>query len=72
MSKKDEAPPAAEAAAGAIDAESPTGLERTVEVDVDKDARAVVLAIGDSKAVLDVTAASQFRLLLDRAFMEVA
>lgn len=67
MPKDTEAPPAESVAA-----ESPTGLDRSVSVEVDRDAREVVVAVGDSKARLDVDAALAFRRLVEHAYLEVA
>lgn len=57
---------------GEVAAESPTGLDRTVVVDVDRDAREVVVTVGDSKARLDAVAMAELIKRANRAFAEVS
>lgn len=56
----------------AVVAESPTGLDREVLVEVDRDSRSVVVGVGDSKAVLSGHELHEFKRALERAFLEVS
>lgn len=67
---KTEAPPAE--SGGTVVAESPTGRDRAVTVEVDRDAREVVLAVGDTKVRLDAHDLLGLRQLLTQAWLEVA
>jgi 2-hydroxy-3-keto-5-methylthiopentenyl-1-phosphate phosphatase len=57
---------------GEVAAESPTGLDRSVVVEVDRDAREVIVSVGDSKARLDAVAMAELCKQTNRAFVEVA
>lgn len=70
MTAKEKEPPVE--TVGEVAAESPTGLDRVVTVEVDRNAREVIVSVGDSRARLDAVGMAELIKQANRAFAEVA